>query len=117
KKNIEPEKLYNGCVQFLKWAGNEYPNDYFNTNNYVQYIENVQSIFEKYLNSWSKWPALEQQNKSAEIIELICSMIHFAESRKPIDKNDAKRLGELALEIDCRLPTMNSAVLELVKKK
>jgi hypothetical protein len=116
KKNIEPEKLYHGCIQFLKWAGNEYPNEYFNTNNYGQYIENVQIVFQEFLNPWSKWLALERQNKNSEIVELICLMIHSAESKNPIDKNDIKRLEELALEIDCRLPTMNEAVFELAKK-
>jgi hypothetical protein len=117
RKNIQPEVIYSGCIQFLKWAGNEYPNDYFDTDNHEEYIENVQSVFQQFLKSWSKWPSLEQQGKNAEIVDLICTMIRFAESKECIDKDDVNRLGELAIEIDCRFPSMNSAFLELAKKK
>ena len=54
--------------------------------------------------------------KNAEIIDLICSLIHSAESNEPITKGDEERLGPLALQIDCWLPTMRGAFTELVKR-
>jgi hypothetical protein len=117
KKNIQPEILFNGCIQFLKWAGNEYPSEYFETDRYGQYVENVEHVFQEFFKPWAKWLSLEQQGKNSEIVDLICAMIRSTESKKETEEEDINRLGELALEINGRLATINSAVLELAKKK
>jgi hypothetical protein len=57
------------------------------------------------------------QNKNAEMIDLISSMIHTTESNEPVEKTDEQRLGPLALWIDCRLPTMRAAFEELAMKR
>ena len=60
--------------------------------------------------------ATSTEYRSAEIIELISSMIHTTESNLPADKNDMQRLSELALWIDCRLLTMRGAFIELANR-
>jgi hypothetical protein len=50
------------------------------------------------------------------IIELISSMIRTTESNLPAEKSDMQRLSELALWIDCRLPTMRGAFIELANR-
>jgi hypothetical protein len=43
-------------------------------------------------------------------------MIHTTESNVPAEKSDMQRLSELALCIDCRLPTMRRAFIELANR-
>jgi hypothetical protein len=43
-------------------------------------------------------------------------MIYTTESNVPAEKTDVQRLGDLALQIDCRLPTMRGAFIELTNQ-
>jgi len=70
-------------------------------------------ILQEFLERWLQCPTLEKEGRNGEIIDLISSMIRTTESDKGIDPEDPNRLGDLALQIDCRLPTMQGAVMEL----
>ena len=43
-------------------------------------------------------------------------MIHTTESNLPAEKSDMQRLSELALWIDCRLPTVRGMFIELANR-
>jgi hypothetical protein len=78
--------------------------------------DSAAAYFQEFLKYWSRWPELEKAGRDAEIIELISSIIHMTESHNPVTESDNKRLGPLALQIDCRLPTMRGAFTELVRR-
>jgi len=63
------------------------------------------TYFQEFAKYWSCWPDLEKEGSNAEIIDLISVTIHSTESNEPVVEADMRRLGELALQIDCRLPT------------
>ena len=117
KKNLQPEVLFNGCLHFATWAATENAQDYFSgPSSSKDAINNASDYFMVFLKHWTIWPDLEKEGKSSEIIDLICSMIQTTESNEPITKKDMQRLGPLALQIDCRMPTMHGAFTELIKR-
>lgn len=117
KKDIQPEVLFKGCLHFATWTATENAQEYFSDPSKSQdAVNNATAYFIEFLKHWSTWPELEKEGKNAEIIDLICSMIHTTESNEPAEHADTQRLGQLALEIDCRLPTMRSAFIELVSR-
>jgi hypothetical protein len=117
KKQVQPEALINGCLRFAIWAGKENPRDYFDDPASSQdSIDNAAAYFQEFLRHWSRWPEFEKEGRAIEIIDIICSMIHAAESNEAVEQIDKQRLGKLALQIDCRLPTMRAAFLELANR-
>jgi hypothetical protein len=117
KKRIQPELLINGCLSFARWAGTENAKEYFNDPNVSQdSVGRTTSYFQEFLKQWSQWPELERKGKNAEIIDLICTMIHTTESNEVLKQGDKQRLDPLALQIDCRLLTMRSAFMELANR-
>ena len=104
KKQIQPGALIDGCLHFVTWLATENAQDSIN---------NATSYLQEFLKHWSRWPELEKEGRNLEIIDLISSMIHTIESSVPASESDMRRLGELALQIDCRLPTMRGALIEL----
>lgn len=117
KINVQAAELIKGGVQFAKWAGTKYPHDYFTEEKDIQdFIANTENIFDKYLHLWSNWPLLERERKNNEVIDLVCNMIRSTESEQLISKGDINRLGQLSLEIVCRLPTMRFAVEKLTNE-
>jgi hypothetical protein len=115
RKQIQPHALLQGCSLFVTWAATESAQQFFDDPAQAAGSDG-KTIFQQFLKQWSGWPDLEKEGRNAEIIDLICSMIHTTESNDPIDQADAHRLGELALQIDCRLPTMRGALVELVNR-
>src|SRR6266404_4268358 len=107
KKQIHPESLIKGCQDaanliatkdFEKYLGGPASSQH--------YVENASAYLTEFLKHWSRWPELEKQGRSAEIIDLISCMIRTTESSVAADETDKERLGPLALQIDCWLPTM-----------
>jgi hypothetical protein len=116
KKEVQPEALINGCLHFATWAGTEMAQDYFDDPASSQdSINNATAFLQEFLSHWSRWPELEKERKSTEITDLICCMIHIAESDEPATQTE-QRLGPLALDIQCRLPAMQSAFVELANR-
>jgi len=115
KKHIQPETLIKGCLHFSTWIATERAQEYFDDSASSQHsIGSASAYFEGLLKQWSRWPELEKEGRNAEIIGLICSMIHTTESNNPLTESDRERLSPLALQIDCWLPTMRGAFTELV---
>ena len=116
KKHIQPETIITGSVDFLRLFASEQPNDYFDDPNDAQnYISRTNDYFGNFLRQWSLWPELEKAGKNNQINDLICLMLRTAESDAPAGATDMRRLSELALEIDCRLPAMREALIELAE--
>lgn len=117
KKEIQPDVLFKGCLHFATWAATENAQEYFSVPSSPQdAANNANAYFIEFLKLWSKWPELEKGRKNAEITDLICSMIHTTESNVPTGKMDMQRLGKLALRIDCQMPTMRGAFIELISR-
>ncbi len=117
KKNIQPQALLEGCLKFATWTATEHAEQYFDDPTSPQdSINNTTAYFQELLNHWSRWPELEKQGKNAEIIKLISDMIRTTESELPAASADMQRLDSLALSIDCRLPTMRGALIELANR-
>jgi hypothetical protein len=115
KKEIQPQVFLQGCSVFATWAATEAAQQFFDDASRAAGSDgNI--IFQEFLRLWSLSPTLEKEGRNDEIIGLICSMIHTTESKDPIEQTDEHRLGELALQIDCRLPTMRGALVELVNR-
>jgi len=114
KKRIEPDAIIKGCLQFLSWIATESTQEYFDDSaNPQACIDSASAYFHELLKQWSRWPELEKEGRNAEIIELISSIVHTTESNNPLTASDQQRLGPLALQIDCWLPTMRGAFTEL----
>jgi hypothetical protein len=117
EKEIQPESLIKGCLHFAMWTATENAQEYFGGPASPQdSINSATAYLQEFLKHWSRWPELEKERRSAEIIELICSMIHTTESNEPVQQTDKQRLGELALHIDCQLPMMRGAFIELANR-
>jgi hypothetical protein len=117
KKEIQPEALIKGCLHFATSTAAENPQEYFaDSVNSQNSIPNATEHLHEFLKYWSRWPELEKEGKNTEMIELISSMIHTTESSVFAEKADLQRLGDLALEIDCQLPTMRRAFIELANR-
>lgn len=117
KKQIQPEILFKGCLHFATWTATKQAQEYFDDPVSSQSaVGNTNTIFQDFLERWSEWLTLEKESRNNEIIDLICSMIHTTESSEPVEQADINRLGELALQIDCRLPTMRAAFVELANR-
>lgn len=118
KKEVQPDVLINGCLHFATWSGTEMSEQYFDKSVSSQdYLSDASVHLEEFLKCWSVWPELEKEDRHDEILDLICSMIHTTESNLPAENSDMERLRELALWIDCRLPTMQGTFLELAIKR
>src|SRR5436305_6689931 len=114
KKQIKPEVLIKGCLYFATWTATEHAQEYFDDPARSQdSASSATAYMQGFLKRWSQWSDFEKEGKNDEIIELISSMIHTTESNGTAEKTDMQRLGNLALEIDCRLPTMRGAIIEL----
>jgi hypothetical protein len=117
KKQIQPKVLIKGCLHFATWTATESAQEYFDDSESSQdSIDSATAYLQEFLKHWSRWPELEKEGRNAEIIELISSMIHTTESSRPAEKTDIQRLGDLALQIDSRLPTMRGALIELANR-
>ncbi len=117
KKQIQAEALIEGCLRAANLIVTKDAQEYLGGSASSQdSVENASAYFKEFLNNWSRWPELENEGRNAEIIELISSMIHTTESNLPADKIDMQRLGELAFWIECRLPTMRGALIELANR-
>jgi hypothetical protein len=117
KEISRPEALIKGCLDFATWTATEDSQEYFGAMaNPQDAVKSAPAYLQEFLKHWSGWPKLEKEGRNAEIVDLICSMIHTTESNKPTEQADKQRLGPLALEIDCRLPTMRGAFVELFNK-
>lgn len=117
KKQLHPASLFKGCLLFATWVATEQATEYFDDHTSSQAaVSNASAIFQEFLKQWSQWPTLEKEGRNEEIIDLICSMIHATESNKPIEQVDMDRLGELAQQIDCRLPAMRGTFVELANR-
>jgi hypothetical protein len=117
-KDIEPEALIGGSLQFLTGYATEHPGEYFDDASTAQNsIRRTNEYFGEFLKQWSRWPQLEKAGNSAKTNELISLMIRTTEADSPAETADMRRLGELALDIDCRMPTMRGALVELAKRK
>ncbi len=117
RKEIQPEALVNGCLHFATWIATEHAQDYFNDSARPQdSISSARAYLQEFAKFWSRRPELEKEGRSMEAVDLICFMIHTTESHIPAGKPDEERLGELGLEILCRLPTMRGALIELASR-
>jgi hypothetical protein len=112
------DAVVNECLQFLvTWTTTDSAQEFFGgTVNPQDAANNGATYLQGFLNRWSRYVELENEGRNAEIIDLICSMIHSTESNSPSGAADTERLGELALQIDCRLPTMRGAFKELANR-
>src|SRR5439155_23869150 len=77
KKDIQPDGLIKGCLNFATWAATENPKEYFSALPSRQDAANSANAYlVEFLKHWSKWPEFEKEGKNTDIIDLICSMIH-----------------------------------------
>ncbi|PYI94729.1 MAG: hypothetical protein DME97_00145 [Verrucomicrobia bacterium] len=117
KKDIQPETITNESLDFLRLFATEHANEYFDDpNDAHNFIRRTNEYFGEFLRQWSLWPELEKAGKNKQVNDLICIMLRTTESDLPAEASDMRRLSELALEIDCRLPTMRGALIELAKR-
>jgi hypothetical protein len=117
KKHIQPESLIQGCLHFAAWTATEHAKEYFDDPASSQAsIDSATAYFQEFFEHWSQWPGLEKEGKSNEANDLISFMIHMTESSVPSERADIQRLGDLALTINCRLPTMRGALIELANR-
>jgi hypothetical protein len=117
KKQIQPEALIKGCLHAANFIATDCQEYLVGDSASSQdSVENASAYLTDFLKHWSRWPELEKEGRNAEIIDLISSMIHTTESNLPAEKTDMQRLGDLALWIDCRLPTMRGALIELANR-
>jgi hypothetical protein len=118
EKQIQPEPLIKGCLQFATSTATENPQEYLGDSATSQDSlgSSAMAHFQEFLKYWSRWPELEKEGRNLEIIELISSIIHITESNDAPTESDRERLGPLALQIDCWLPTMRGAFTELVSR-
>lgn len=117
KKQIQPEALIKGSLHAANFIATDCQEYLVGDSASSQdSVENASGYLQEFLKHWSRWPELEKEGRNAEIIDLISSMIHTTESNLPAEKTDMQRLGDLALWIDCRLPTMRGALIELANR-
>jgi len=119
KKEIQPQKLLEGCKRAATWLASEQTRDYFDAGFTPAdpTATDVGSYLQNIINHWAAWPDLAKANDMQGQWTLISRMVHSAESNEPPDDADLDRLGPLALEITCRMPTMQRAALELAERK
>lgn len=118
KKDIQPEALFYGCLHFLTFVTTELRDEYFDDPITAQDANGrATEYLQRFLKDWSKWPELEAAGQNARVWEIISRMIRTTESNLPAKKSDLLRLDKLALEIDCRMPTMRGALIELADRK
>jgi hypothetical protein len=104
-------------LHFATWTATENAQEYFGGPVNPQDVASNGDVYlQEFAKHWSQWPELEKEGRNDEIIDLICSMIHTTESNMPAGKTDMQRLGKLALQIDCQLPTMRGAFIELANQ-
>lgn len=117
KKHIKPDSLVGGCLYFARVTADQNPQEYFGERSVPPDAdERANSFFMEYCKEWSKWPALEKQGFHSESNELIARLIQQTETSEPCSAEDLRRLSPLALNINCRLPTMRLAFNELAKR-
>lgn len=118
KKKIEPENLMTTCLHLVMQQIPEIAQLLGFKNGAIpqESIANCPKYFRDFLKHWSQWPELEKQKRYEEIEDLICLMVHTTESAEPLSQIDKERLGRLALEISCRMPTMHGAFVELASR-
>jgi hypothetical protein len=117
EKDIQPEVLVKGCLHFATSTATDKVQEYFGGPMSSQdAVNSANAYLQEFLRLWSAWPDLEKEERNEEVWELIGSMIHMTESNEPAEEADTQRLGQLALEIDCRLPTMRRAFIELASR-
>ena len=111
-----PDAVMSECLRFLvTWTATESVQEFFGGPVDSQRVANTGAAYlQEFLNNWSRYVELEKEGRNAGNIDLICSMIHTTESNEPAGKAGAKRLGELALQIQDWLPTMRGAFIELI---
>jgi hypothetical protein len=118
KKKIQAEPLIKGCLHFAIWTATENTQEYLGDSGSSRdsINDNATAYLQEFLKHWSRWPEFENQGRDTEVVELIASIIHDTESNNPLTESDKKRLGPLALQIDCWLPTMRGAFTELLSR-
>jgi hypothetical protein len=109
--------VVNDCLQFLvTWATTESHEFFGEPVNLQDVANNGAAYLQDFLNNWSRCIEFEKEGRNAEVIEMICSMIHTTESNVSIGAADTQRLDQLAVQIDCWLPTMRGAFIELLNQ-
>lgn len=117
EKDIQPEVLVNGCLHFATSTATDSVQEYFSGPMSSQdAVNSATAYLQEFLRLWSAWPDLEKEGRNEEVWELIGSMICTTESNEPAEQADTQRLEQLALAIDCRLPTMRRAFVELISR-
>ncbi len=111
------DAVFRDCLRFLTMAATgELITEFFAVATDAETAANSGAAFTRqFLNHWSRYEALETEGgKNLQINDLLCSMIHIAESDGSLEETDKKRLAPLAVYIYCLLPTMRSAFQGLV---
>lgn len=120
REMADPNAILNDSFRFLvKWAITERAQEFFGdqVDDPQAVATNAGIYLQQYLDNWSTYIELEKQGGYNEkIISLLCTMIRFAESDLPPNPTDEERLGPLALQLDCRFPTMRDAFSALVRR-
>jgi hypothetical protein len=117
KEEVQPEALTNGCPHFTTWSATEMAHEYFdNVASAQEYVSHATEYLQEFAKHWAQWRTLEKEGKRAEMIDLICSMIHTTESNEPADRTDDQRLRPLALWIADQLPIIREAFVELANR-
>ena len=118
KKEIRPQTLLESCLGAATSLASTQPKDFFEAGFGLndQAATDARSYYQEIIVRWAAWPDMEKANDLSGLWNLISQMVHSAESNEPADKADMERLGPLALEISCRLPTMRGAVIEWAER-
>lgn len=117
KKQIQPEEFTNGCRYFAQGLAIRKPREYFDDPASVQdSIDHATPRLMELFKYWSPLVVLEKEEKYAEIIDLVSSIIHTTESNQPISQTDKQRLWPLATKIAGQLPAMKATLFGLASR-
>jgi len=108
--------VFNECLSFMvAYATSEGAQEFFGgpaTPHGVAVASGGAYVLE-FLQQWARCVQLEKEGKNSQIVDVICCMIRNTESNTPAAPGDLERLADLALQVDCQLPTMRGAFVEL----
>jgi hypothetical protein len=108
-----PSEVVNECLVALARGAVEQHSDFFDDPiEFATALNNGLIYLQEFNRQWAVYAELEE--KGEYNIDTLASMIHSSEANVPTENADVQRLGELALEIACRMPAMRGAFVELV---
>jgi hypothetical protein len=110
-----PDSLITNCIHELAiFTTSQDPQEFFGASIGVQDAETkARDYFDEFTRHWVTCFDAVQSGKEVDAITTLTSMIHFAESNEPADETDLQRLEELSLRLECFMPELRGAFIDL----